>query len=86
MANVLTKFLYLGYPLKEVIDAVTVNAAAWLNKPELGRISAGDIANLTLFSIENEPTLLLDSEGEKRMAEKRVVVKGVVINGEFIEC
>ncbi len=86
MANVLTKFLYLGYPLKEVIDAVTVNAAAWLNKPELGRVSAGDIANLTLFSIENEPTLLLDSEGEKRMAEKSVVVKGVVINGEFIEC
>lgn len=86
MANVLTKFLYLGYPLKEVIEAVTVNAAAWLHKPELGRISAGDIANLTLFSIKNEPTLLIDSEGEKRMAEKRVVVKGVVINGEFIEC
>ncbi|CAH0163326.1 Deacetylase EF_0837 [Peribacillus sp. Bi96] len=86
MASVLTKFLYLGYPLKEVIDAVTVNASAWLHKPELGRIAVGDIANLTLFSIEDESTLLLDSEGEKRMADKRVVVKGVVINGEFIKC
>ncbi|WP_340373514.1 amidohydrolase/deacetylase family metallohydrolase [Peribacillus sp. FSL E2-0218] len=86
MANVLTKFLYLGYPLKEVIDAVTVNAAVWLHKPELGRISVGDMGNLTLFSIEDESTLLQDSEGEKRMAEKRVVVKGVVINGEFNEC
>ncbi|MFF2288193.1 amidohydrolase/deacetylase family metallohydrolase [Peribacillus butanolivorans] len=86
MANVLSKFLYLGYPLKEVIDAVTINAAEWLKKPELGRISEGDIANLTLFSIENESTPLLDSEGEKRVAEQRVDVKGVVINGEFIEC
>ncbi|MBS4212852.1 amidohydrolase/deacetylase family metallohydrolase [Neobacillus rhizophilus] len=86
MANVLTKFLYLGYSLKEVIDAVTVNAAKWLNKPALGRIQTGDIANLTLFTIENEPIALLDSEGEERIAEQRIVAKGVVINGEYIEC
>ena len=36
MAHVLSKFLYLGYPLEEVIDAVTKNAAEWLKKPELG--------------------------------------------------
>ena len=86
MANVLTKFLYLGYSIKEVIEAVTVNAASWLNKPSLGRISAEDIANLTLFSVKNEAIDLLDSEGEKRRADQRIVVKGVVINGEYIEC
>ncbi|MGE7603724.1 amidohydrolase/deacetylase family metallohydrolase [Peribacillus sp. NPDC097675] len=86
MANVLSKFLSLGYSLKEVIDAVTVNAAEWLKKPELGRIQAGDIANLTLFSVENESVLLVDSEGENRMVAQRVEVKGVVINGEFVEC
>lgn len=86
MANVLSKFLYLGYSLKEVIDAVTVHAAEWLKKPALGRILAGDIANLTLFSIEDEEISLLDSEGEERKADQRIVVKGVVINGEYIEC
>jgi dihydroorotase len=86
MANVLTKFLNLGYSLEEVIDAVTVNAAKWLKKPALGRILAGDIANLTLFSVEDESIALLDSEGEERKADQRVVVKGVVINGEYIEC
>jgi dihydroorotase len=86
MANVLTKFLYLGYSLKEVIEAVTVNAARWLNKPALGRISEGDIANLTLFSVKEEAINLLDSEGEKRKADQRIFVKGVVINGEYIEC
>ncbi|MDN3017241.1 amidohydrolase/deacetylase family metallohydrolase [Paenibacillus sp. BSR1-1] len=86
MASVLTKFLYLGYSLKEVIDAVTVKAAEWLNKPELGRISLGDPANLTLFSIEDSETKLMDSEGEERTAEQKIVVKGVVINGEYIEC
>ncbi|WHY91488.1 amidohydrolase/deacetylase family metallohydrolase [Neobacillus cucumis] len=86
MANILTKFLYMGYPLKEVIDAVTVNAAKWLKKPALGRILAGDIANLTLFSVEDQAVTLLDSEGEERQADQKIVVKGVVINGEYIEC
>lgn len=86
MANVLNKFLCLGYSLKEVISAVTADAAAWLNKPELGRIAKGDIANLTLFSVEDETIDLIDSDGEKRKADQRIEVKGVVVNGEYNEC
>ncbi|UAL52696.1 amidohydrolase/deacetylase family metallohydrolase [Metabacillus dongyingensis] len=86
MANVLTKFLYLGYSLKEVIAAVTTNAAGWLEKPELGRIEVGDAANLTLFTVQSDPITLIDSEGDERVAEKRIETKGVVANGEFIKC
>lgn len=85
MENVLSKFLYLGYSLEEVIAAVTTSAAKWLKKPELGRIKVGDVANLTLFTIINEPLTLIDSEGDKRVAERRIETKGVVVNGEFIE-
>ncbi|MFD2211587.1 amidohydrolase/deacetylase family metallohydrolase [Virgibacillus halophilus] len=86
MANVLTKFLYLGYSLKEIIDGVTVNAANWLRRPELGKMRNGQTANLTLFSVEDRPVTLFDSEGESRKAEQQIVVKGVVINGEYIAC
>lgn len=86
MANVLTKFLYLGYSLKEVVESVTVKTANWLNKPELGRIQIGGVANLTLFSIETLPTTLIDSEGEQRVTNQKIEAKGVVINGEFIKC
>lgn len=86
LANVLTKFLSLGYSLEEVIAAATTNAANWLEKPELGRIKVGDVANLTLFTVQNKPITLTDSEGEKRVADRRIETKGVVANGEFIEC
>ncbi|MCJ7841336.1 amidohydrolase/deacetylase family metallohydrolase [Lederbergia sp. NSJ-179] len=86
MANVLSKFLYLGYSLEEVIAAVTNHAARWLKKPELGRIQVGDSANLTIFTVQNKPIELVDSEGEKRTSDKRIETKGVVVNGEFIEC
>jgi dihydroorotase len=86
MSNVLSKFLYLGYSLEDVIAAVTTNAASWLEKPELGRIQIGDAANLTLFTVQNDPITLIDSEGDKRVAERRIEAKGVVVNGTFIEC
>lgn len=86
MDNVLSKFLLLGYSLEEIIGMVTVNAAAWLGKPELGRIRVGDTANLTLFTLADGPVMLTDSEGEQRTANQIIQAKGVVANGEFIEC
>lgn len=86
LAHVLSKFLYLGYSLEEVVNGVTVNAAKWLNRPELGRIQVGDRANLTLFTIEDKPVLFVDSEGEKREGKQIIKAKGVVVNGTFIEC
>lgn len=86
MSHVLAKFLYLGYPLQEVIDAVTTHAADWLGRPELGRIQVGDTANLTLFTVQNEPVTLMDSEGETRTGNQTIQPKGVVANGTLITC
>ncbi|MDU0204156.1 amidohydrolase/deacetylase family metallohydrolase [Paenibacillus sp. MAH-36] len=86
MSNVLTKFLYLGYSLEEVIAAVTTHAANWLNKPELGRIQVGDTANLTLFTVQNDMIQLTDSEGDQRTADQTIQSKGVVVNGALIKC
>lgn len=86
LANVMTKFLYLGYSLEEVVAAVTSSAAEWLGKPELGRIGVGDIANLTLFEVRRERTELVDSEGDKRIADQLIQAKGVFVNGSYIKC
>lgn len=86
LANVMSKFLYLGYGLQEVVAAVTDHAAAWLGRPELGRIQVGDAAHLTLFAVRQGPMSLTDSEGETRIADRYIEAKGVVVNGSFITC
>ncbi|MFD2328863.1 amidohydrolase/deacetylase family metallohydrolase [Cohnella sp. GCM10020058] len=86
LADVMSKFLYLGYPLQEVVAAVTSSAAQWLGRPELGRLLAGDRAHLTIFEVREEPVSLLDSEGIERKANQRIVPRGVVANGEFMAC
>lgn len=86
LAHVLSKFLYLGYTLDEVISSVTTRAATWLGKPELGRIQVGDRANLTLFEVRNEPIQLIDSEGDVRTGHQHIVTKGVFANGKYVTC
>ncbi|AIQ20572.1 amidohydrolase [Paenibacillus sp. FSL H7-0357] len=86
MSNVLTKFLYLGYGLEEVIRAVTSSAAEWLGKPELGQIRVGQQANLTLFALEAGEKQLKDSEGDVRVAYHYIEAKGVFANGSLITC
>ncbi len=84
MSNVLTKFLYLGYSLEEVIRAVTRSPAEWLSKPELGQIRVGQQANLTLFSLEAGEKQLKDSEGDVRVTQYYIEAKGVYANGSLI--
>lgn len=86
LANVMTKFLYLGYSLQEVVSAVTDEAAAWLKRPELGRIEVGDAAHLTLFAVQQGEMSLRDSEGETRVADRYIEARGVVVNGSFVTC
>lgn len=86
MANLLSKFLALGYSLSETIDRVTVRAAEWLRRPQLGRIQAGDEANLTLFQVVDKPVTLVDSEGVSKIASRQIEVKGVIVGEQFIKC
>ncbi|SFL46992.1 dihydroorotase [Gracilibacillus orientalis] len=81
-----SKFLYLGYTLEEVIHAITVEPAKRINRSDLGRIQVGDIANLSIFSVENTKVQLVDSDGESRVGNQIIKPRGVVINGEFITC
>lgn len=77
LAHVMTKFLYLGYSLKDIIDAVTVNPMKTFNLKEN--------SDLTIFDIEDKEITLVDSHGEKVKYNKVITPKSVVLKGEFIQ-
>ncbi|MEK5058875.1 dihydroorotase [Paenibacillus sp. FSL H7-0326] len=82
LADVMTKFMVIGYSLDEVIDRVTKRAADWLGRPELGRIQVGDEANLTLFEVVPESRTMTDSNGDTRLAKSIIQSRGAII-GEY---
>lgn len=85
MATTLTKFLYLGYDLETIIQAVTETPAKLLRKEKLGRLERGATADLTLFTVEQDEVLLTDSHGETVTYHQKISPKAVVLGGEYIE-
>ncbi|OCG58147.1 amidohydrolase/deacetylase family metallohydrolase [Gilliamella sp. Nev3-1] len=73
LANVMTKFICLGYSRKRIIDSVTQNVAQILHIKNKGVLSVGYDADLTIFDIKRQTISLLDSEGEVRQSDEQFV-------------
>ena len=51
MNNVMSKFLNMGMDLNEIITASTWTPAQVINRPELGHMSQGAIADIAIFNV-----------------------------------
>ena len=79
----LSKFLALGMPLRDVIAASTVKAAAALNKPELGTLKPGSVGDASILSLDEGRYALEDVRGEVVTASERLFARGVVVGGRW---
>lgn len=85
LAKVMTKLLYLGYSLEDVINSVTKNPANTFNLKNLGEIKVGNYADFTIFNIINKEVELVDSMNERIIYNKEIIPQSVIINGEYIK-
>ena len=79
----LSKFLFLGMPLGEVIAASTHNAAKAIRRPELGHFAAGNVGDATVLHLEQGRFEFEDVTGETRIGNERLALAGVVIGGKW---
>lgn len=84
LAHVMSKFFSVGMTLPQVIDCVTVNAAAGLRLLRKGQLKIGYDADLTVFSVKEETRPFIDSEGEQVAGEKHLVPLAAVVAGTWI--
>ena len=84
LAHVMSKFFSVGMTLPQVIDSVTVNAAAGLRLQRKGQLKIGYDADLTVFSVKEETRPFIDSEGEQVAGEKHLVPLAAVVAGTWI--
>ena len=83
MVNTMSKFLAMGMPLLDVMQASTWNPANQIKHPELGHLSLGAVADIAVMRIDEGKFAYLDSnlgryEGKQRMACEMTVRAGVV--------
>jgi len=93
MLNVMTTFMAMGMELPDVIEASTWKPAQVIQRTELGHLSEGAIADLSILNIRDGDFTLWDRTGQKvptgRKLECEVTVKdGTVVydlNGRSID-
>jgi dihydroorotase len=87
MPTTMSKFLYLGMPLEQVIRASTaVPAAAMRIDNRLGKLQAGYQADIVLLKLERGNFPLEDVEQQIRMAPERLSAVSVCKRGHWSAC
>lgn len=82
LPTVMTKFLYLGMPLIEIIKAVTSSPAHAYGLHSIGSLSKGKDADVTVLSIEDCDVSLEDCISQTRNVKKRLKAVAVWRAGE----
>ncbi|MBI3684246.1 MAG: amidohydrolase/deacetylase family metallohydrolase [Acidobacteria bacterium] len=81
MVNVMSKILNLGSSLDDVIRMSTWNPANQIKRPELGHLSAGAEADVTVLALERGNFGFIDSAGARRSGTERLVAEMTIRKG-----
>ena len=72
MPQVLSKFLALGMSLNDVIAKVTVAPAQALDRPQLGTLAVGAVADLTQFRLVEGEFIFTDASQQTRRGDRMI--------------
>ena len=84
MPTLLSKFLALGMPLKEIMLRATWNPAQVIHRTELGHLTPGAGADIAVWNILRGQFGYGDASGGRIPASERIVCEMTVRNGEIV--
>lgn len=84
LPTTMTKLHLLGLSLSEVVERSTIRPARLIGREaEIGHLSPGACADVTVLRWQEEPIELHDSYGNVRLADRRLVATGVIRAGRI---
>ena len=79
------KFLHLGDSLAQVVKTATLGPAELIDEgKELGSLSAGTVADLTIFRVVEQQTVLTDSLGNSETGDRDIQPAHCIRAGKLI--
>jgi dihydroorotase len=82
--SVMSKFMQMGMPLAEVIRASTWNAAKAIKREELGNLSVGSVADITVLNIRKGDFGFYDKTGFKVKRTEKFECEMTVRAGKIV--
>jgi len=84
MLSVMTKFMAMGMDLPAVIKASTWNPAQEIKHPELGNLSVGSEADVTILNVRTGKFGLFDYKGYKIETDKKLECEMTIRAGKIV--
>ena len=84
MVNVMSKFLNLRMPLKDVIRASTWNPAREIHREELGQLRVGAVADVAVMRLDTGTFGFMDVDGRSMSGTQRLGCEMTVLGGQVV--
>jgi len=84
MANLLSKFMAMGLSVGEVISRSTWKPATVINRPDLGNLSTGSVADVAVFSLRKGDFGFLDVRGKKLKGTQKLEAELTIRAGKIV--
>lgn len=84
LMTTMSKLLELGFSLPFVVESVTSRSRKALHLTEQGTFQKGTRADVTLFDVHDRPTLLVDSNGNKKLCHQMIDPVTTIRSGEVV--
>jgi dihydroorotase len=84
MSNVMSKFLNMGMGLPDVINRATWSAARSIKREDLGQLSEGAVADITVFSLLHGKFGFIDAEGSKMEGDRKIETELTIREGKVV--
>ena len=84
ITNVMSKFVNMEMPVEEVIGCVTWNPAQYIKRPDLGHLSVGAVADVTLLNLREGNFGFIDTQGKRMKGNKKLECELTVREGKVV--
>jgi dihydroorotase len=84
MTTTMSKFLNLGMTIEQVVERTTISPARAIRRPELGTLSEGAIADITLLEMQEGKFGFLDAEHAKLIGDHQLRCVLTIRNGAIV--
>ena len=84
MLNIMSKYLNMGMPVEDIILRATWNAAKSIKRSDLGNLSEGAIADITVLSLLNGKFGFVDAGGIKLEGNKKLEAELTIRAGKIV--
>jgi dihydroorotase len=84
IVNVMSKFLNMDMPMNELIATVTWNPAQIIKRTDLGHLSVGAVADITLLNLRKGDFGFIDTKGEKMKGDRKLECELTIKDGDVV--